>query len=48
MKYLIETKMGCEVKATYREAEIFCAERGIHPEEIQVVDEEETSGSVVR
>lgn len=37
MKYLIETKMGCEIKDTYREAEIYCAERGIHPEEIQTV-----------
>lgn len=41
MKFLIETKTGCEIKDTYRAAEIFCAERGIHPEEIQPVTEEE-------
>ena len=34
MKYLIEMRIGCEVKDTYEEAEIFCYEHGIHPEEI--------------
>ena len=41
MKYLIEARMVCEVKDTYREAEIFCAEHGIHPEEIVEITDEE-------
>ena len=41
MKYLIESKMVCEVRDTYREAEIFCGERGIHPEEIVEITDEE-------
>lgn len=32
--FVIETKMGYEEFTTYREAEIFCGENGIHPENI--------------
>jgi hypothetical protein len=41
MKYLIETRICCEVKDTYEEAEIFCYENGIHPEEIVEITNEE-------
>jgi hypothetical protein len=41
MKYLVEGKMVCEVFATYREAEIFCGERGIHAENIYEITDEE-------
>ena len=41
MKYLIEMRIGCEVKDTYEEAEIFCFEHGIHPEEIVEITDEE-------
>lgn len=42
MKYLIDVRMmACEVFNTYREAEIFCGERGIHPEEIVEITDEE-------
>jgi hypothetical protein len=41
MKYYIETRVGCEVKSTYKEAEIFCYENGIHPEEIVEITNEE-------
>ena len=41
MMYLIDVRMVCEVFATYREAELFCAERGIHPEEIHEITAEE-------
>jgi hypothetical protein len=41
MKYLIEARMVYEVKDTYREAEIFCCERGIHPEVIVEITDEE-------
>jgi hypothetical protein len=41
MKYLIEMRIGCEVKDTYEEAEIFCYEHGIHPEEIVEITDEE-------
>ena len=41
MKYLIEMRIGCEVKDTYEEAEIFCYEHGIHPEEIVEITNEE-------
>ena len=41
MKYLIDVPMICEVKDTYREAEIFCYFRGIHPEEIVEITDEE-------
>ena len=41
MKYLIDVPMICEVFTTYREAEIFCGERGIHPEEIVEITDEE-------
>lgn len=41
MKYYIEARMVCEVKDTYREAEIFCAEHGIHPEEIVEITDKE-------
>ena len=41
MKYLIESRMICEVRDTYEEAEIFCCENGIHPEEIVEITSEE-------
>ena len=41
MKYMIEMRIGCEVFDTYREAEIFCGERGIHPEDIYEITDEE-------
>ena len=41
MKYLVETRIGCEVLNTYEEAEVFCYERGIHPEEIVEITDEE-------
>lgn len=41
MKYYIETRIGYEVKNTYREAEIFCYENGIHPENIIEISEKE-------
>jgi hypothetical protein len=41
MMYLVEERMVCEVFATYREAEIFCGERGIHPENIYEITKEE-------
>ena len=41
MKYLIDTRFCLEVFNHYREAEIFCAERGIHPEEIMEITPEE-------
>lgn len=41
MKYVLEAKMVCEVFDTYREAEIFCGERGIHPEDIVEITDEE-------
>ena len=41
MKYLIDIRMmACEVKDTYREAEIFCGERGIGGENIYEMDED--------
>lgn len=43
MKYLIEERMVYEVKDTYREAEIFCGERGIHPEVIVEITDEEAA-----
>lgn len=43
MKYIIETRIGCEVLDTYELAEIFCCEHGIHPEEIVEVTEEEAA-----
>jgi hypothetical protein len=46
MKYLIEARMVCEVKDTYREAEIFCAEHGIHPEEIVEITDEEAEEEI--
>ncbi len=39
MKYIVETRVGFEEFATYREAELYCAERGIHPEEIYEEEE---------
>ena len=39
MKYIVEGYICCEEFATYREAEIYCAERGIHPEEIYEEEE---------
>ena len=41
MKYMIEMRVGCEVFDTYREAEIFCGERGIHPEDIYEITDKE-------
>ena len=41
MKYLVETRFYCEVLDTYDTAEIFCYERGIHPEEIVEITAEE-------
>ena len=41
MKYLVETRFSCEVLDTYEEAEIFCYEHGIHPEEIVEITSEE-------
>jgi hypothetical protein len=41
MKYLIDIRFCLEVFNTYREAELFCAERGIHPEEIVEITDEE-------
>ena len=41
MKYLVENYFYLEVFNTYREAEIFCAEHGIHPEEIVEITDEE-------
>ena len=41
MMYLVEARARCEVFATYREAEIFCGERGIHPENIYEITDEE-------
>ena len=43
MKYLVEMRIGCEVLDTYELAEIFCYERGIHPEEIVEVTDEEAA-----
>ena len=41
MKYVIDVRFHFEVFNTYREAEIFCGERGIHPEEIMEMTTEE-------
>lgn len=41
MKYLIETRIGCEVLPTYEDAEIRCLELLIHPEEIVEITDEE-------
>ena len=41
MKYLIETRVGCEVRDTYEEAEVFCYFHCIHPEEIVEITDEE-------
>ena len=41
MKYLVEARIDCEVFNTYEEAEIFCYEHGIHPEEIVEITDEE-------
>ena len=46
MMYYIETRTGYEVKSTYREAEIFCYENGIHPEVIVEITEEEAEESL--
>ena len=43
MKYLVETRIGCEVLDTYELAEIFCYEAGIHPEEIVEITDEEAA-----
>ena len=41
MKYLIDNRFCLKAFDTYREAELFCAERGIHPEEIEEITPEE-------
>ncbi len=41
MKYMVETRVGCEVLPTYEQAEIFCYFHGIHPEEIYEITDEE-------
>ena len=41
MKYVIDVRFDFEAFDTYREAEIFCGERGIHPEEIMEMTAEE-------
>ena len=41
MKYLIETRIGCEVLPTHEAAEVRCWELGIHPEEIVEITDEE-------
>ena len=42
MKYFIDVRfVGYREFATYREAEIFCGENGIHAEEIFEIWEEE-------
>lgn len=43
MKYLVETRIGCEVLDTYELTEIFCYEQGIHPEEIMEITDEEAA-----
>lgn len=41
MKYVIDVRFCFEVFNDYRTAELFCAERGIHPEEIiEMTDED--------
>jgi len=41
MMYCVETQIGCEVFATYEDAEIFCFFHAIHPEEIVEITAEE-------
>ena len=41
MKYLIETRIGCEVLPAYEYTEIRCWELSIHPEEIVEITDEE-------
>ena len=41
MNYFVEFGRVYEEFATYREAEIFCGERGIHPEDIVEITDEE-------
>jgi len=41
MKYLVDYGFHYEFFETYREAEIYCGERGIHCENIYEVDGEE-------
>lgn len=41
MKYLVETRIDYEVLNTYEEAEVFCYEHGIHPEEIVEITDKE-------
>ena len=41
MMYCIDTRIGCEVFATYEDAEIRCLELLIHPEEIVEITDEE-------
>ena len=41
MKYAIETRSYTEICNTYEDAEIFCYEHGIHPEEIVEITDEE-------
>ena len=41
MEYLVDCGIYYTCFETYREAEIFCCERGIHPENICINNEEE-------
>jgi hypothetical protein len=43
MNYFVETRICCEYFATYEEAEIYCAEHGIHPEDIYEITDEEAA-----
>ncbi len=40
MRYIVDIGIIFEDFKTYREAEIFCGERGIHPENIYEEEEE--------
>lgn len=39
MKYIVFEKVGYKEFPTYRDAEIYCGENGIHPEEIYEEEE---------
>ena len=41
MKFMVESKIVYTLFNTYREAEIFCGENGIHPENIYETTDEE-------
>ena len=48
MYYTVEMSYYTEYFTTYRNAELFCGERGIHPENIYEVDESEVDPEDVR